>query len=348
MTLRSRIALGAAVTTIAALALAAPAFAASPDVVIAQVYGGGGNSGATLTNDYIELYNRGTTAVDLTGWSVQYASAAGTSWQVTAAVRQHRAGRRLPGRQESAGTGGTDALPTPDATGVDRDERGQRQGRSGHRPHRADLRRDVLERRRRARLRRLRRRERLRDRGRTRPVQHHGRSARGGRRDRHRQQRRRLHRRCADTARTRPATDQGGGGGNPPPTSALDPRHPGRGAPLAAGRAEGHRGAGRRHRGQHATVSGSRTRSPTPTPRPARACSSSPARRRPSHVGDSVLVSGTVSEFRPGGGAINLSNTEIGSPTVTVVSSGDDAARAGRARARARSRAATCPDRRSR
>ena len=34
--------------------------AISPDIVISQVYGGGGNSGATLTNDFIELFNRGT------------------------------------------------------------------------------------------------------------------------------------------------------------------------------------------------------------------------------------------------------------------------------------------------
>jgi len=52
--------------------------AVSPDIVVSEVYGGGGNSGATFTNDYIEIYNRGATAVDLTGWSVQYASATGT------------------------------------------------------------------------------------------------------------------------------------------------------------------------------------------------------------------------------------------------------------------------------
>src|SRR4029453_9385473 len=55
---------------------------ASP-VVISEVYGGGGNSGATYTNDFIELYNNGTTPFDLSSWSVQYASAAGTSWQQT-------------------------------------------------------------------------------------------------------------------------------------------------------------------------------------------------------------------------------------------------------------------------
>ncbi len=49
-------------------------------VGISQVYGGGGNSGATYQNDYIELYNRSGSAVDLSGWSVQYASATGTSW----------------------------------------------------------------------------------------------------------------------------------------------------------------------------------------------------------------------------------------------------------------------------
>ena len=33
--------------------------------------------------DFIELFNRGTSAVSLDGWSVQYASATGSSWQVT-------------------------------------------------------------------------------------------------------------------------------------------------------------------------------------------------------------------------------------------------------------------------
>lgn len=65
----------------AALVLAAPARAA---VVISQVYGGGGNSGATLQHDFIEVFNNGTTTESIGGWSVQYASATGTSWQVTA------------------------------------------------------------------------------------------------------------------------------------------------------------------------------------------------------------------------------------------------------------------------
>ena len=62
------------------LLLGAPADAA---VVISQVYGGGGNSGATLKQDFIELFNNGSAAAGVGGWAVQYASATGASWQAT-------------------------------------------------------------------------------------------------------------------------------------------------------------------------------------------------------------------------------------------------------------------------
>ena len=52
----------------------------SAQIVINEVYGGGGNSGATLRQDFIELYNAGTTNVDLTGYSIQYGSATGSSF----------------------------------------------------------------------------------------------------------------------------------------------------------------------------------------------------------------------------------------------------------------------------
>jgi len=55
----------------------------TPDLVISQVYGGGGNTGATFTNDFVELHNRGSAAVSLSGLSVQYAGDTGTNWQVT-------------------------------------------------------------------------------------------------------------------------------------------------------------------------------------------------------------------------------------------------------------------------
>lgn len=99
-------------------AAAIPVLAVSPDVVISEVYGGGGNSGATYTNDYIELYNRGATAVDLTGWSVQYGSSGGTTWN----SRTNLSGSIPAGKyyliQEAAGAGGTTPLPMPNAVGT--------------------------------------------------------------------------------------------------------------------------------------------------------------------------------------------------------------------------------------
>jgi hypothetical protein len=51
------------------------------DVVISQLYTAGGASpGAAYTNDYVELFNRGTTPVTLDGWSLQYSQAAGATW----------------------------------------------------------------------------------------------------------------------------------------------------------------------------------------------------------------------------------------------------------------------------
>lgn len=52
--------------------------AMNAQIVINEVYGGGGNNGATLKNDFIELINRGTAPVTLSNATLQYASAAGT------------------------------------------------------------------------------------------------------------------------------------------------------------------------------------------------------------------------------------------------------------------------------
>lgn len=52
-------------------------------VVISQIYGGGGNNGATYKNDYVEIFNRGTKSQSLNGWSIQQASEIGTTWSVT-------------------------------------------------------------------------------------------------------------------------------------------------------------------------------------------------------------------------------------------------------------------------
>jgi hypothetical protein len=112
-----RLALIAIVSIVAALVpLSRPAAAVSTSIVISQVYGGGGNSGATLKNDFIELFNRGGAPVTVTGWSVQYGSSTGTTWQTTAL-----SGTIQPGQyylvREGAGAGGSVDLPAPDASG---------------------------------------------------------------------------------------------------------------------------------------------------------------------------------------------------------------------------------------
>ena len=79
-----RIGLVGVLVAAAATILTTSASAASAGLVITEAYGGGGNGGATYSNDFIELQNRGTTAIDLTGRSVQYTSSSGTgSWAVT-------------------------------------------------------------------------------------------------------------------------------------------------------------------------------------------------------------------------------------------------------------------------
>ena len=49
-------------------------------LVISQVYGGGGNTGAIYDHDFVELHNRGTTAVSLAGLSLQYGPATAMTW----------------------------------------------------------------------------------------------------------------------------------------------------------------------------------------------------------------------------------------------------------------------------
>jgi hypothetical protein len=94
-------------------------------IIISQAYGGGGNTGATYTNDFVELYNTTDAAIDLTGVVLFYASKTGlfklptddgvnypVLIQLTGTIEAH--GYYLI--QCAAGTGGTLALPTPDAT----------------------------------------------------------------------------------------------------------------------------------------------------------------------------------------------------------------------------------------
>ncbi|WP_321478135.1 lamin tail domain-containing protein [uncultured Paludibaculum sp.] len=102
--------------------LAVLAATANAQVVISQVYGAGGNSGATLTNDYVELFNRGNSSVSLTDMSLQYASATGTgNFGATATQLVTLSGSIAAGQYylvKLAGGAVGSALPTEDASGT--------------------------------------------------------------------------------------------------------------------------------------------------------------------------------------------------------------------------------------
>ncbi len=97
----------------------AVARASTSGVVVSALYGGGGNTGAPFTNDYIELFNGGAAPVSLNGWSVQYASATGTgnlganSGQLTELPNVVLAPGQYFLIQEGGGATGS-PLPTPD------------------------------------------------------------------------------------------------------------------------------------------------------------------------------------------------------------------------------------------
>jgi uncharacterized protein len=89
----------------------------SGSIVVAEMYAAGGNSGAAYTNDYVELFNRGTGSVAIDGWTLQYASAGSTSWGTTPLTGTIPAGGKYLVQLASGGTNGG-ALPAPDATGT--------------------------------------------------------------------------------------------------------------------------------------------------------------------------------------------------------------------------------------
>ena len=84
--------------------------------VISEVYGGGGNKGAAFTHDFIELYNPTDSAIDLSGWSVEYFSSSGNSGG------KHDLSGSIPAGGyfliEEGGGGEGDPLPTPDGEGT--------------------------------------------------------------------------------------------------------------------------------------------------------------------------------------------------------------------------------------
>jgi 5'-nucleotidase len=114
-----RVLVGAAATAVVAAGLAgfAPATAnpAGTGLVISEVYGAGGNSGAVYDADYVELYNPTSAAIDLAGDYIHYRSAGGTSGGSPFALSGTvPAGSHFLIQMGTVGANGA-ALPTPDA-----------------------------------------------------------------------------------------------------------------------------------------------------------------------------------------------------------------------------------------
>jgi uncharacterized protein len=280
---------------------ATPALATSPDVVISEVYGGGGNTGAPWRNDYVELYNRSGTAVSLSGWSVRYASAAGSTWLTT-----NLTGSIAPGGYHlvQMGSGGGSAgnpLPTPDSTGTT-----NMSATSGKVAlHTASAQRDLV--------------------GYGSANQSEGSPAPAGSN-------------TTSVARTNPAVDtdnnaadfasgaptpqnsSSGGGSCPTPTTRIrDIQGAAHLSPLA--------GSSRSTRGIVTAVAGNGFWIQDPCPDANVATSEGVfvyTASAPTVVaGDDVNVTGTVSEFRPGGASgTSLTTTELTSPSISTQGSG--------------------------
>lgn len=119
--LPSRRLLAGATSLAATAALSAgfsPAQAASTTVLISEVHGGGGNSGSPVRSDFVELYNASGAPIDLSGWSVQYWSASGTTPQKTALSGRVEAHSHFLVKEADGANTSAAALPTPDATGT--------------------------------------------------------------------------------------------------------------------------------------------------------------------------------------------------------------------------------------
>jgi len=95
--------------------MAAPALGVG-NVVISQVWGGNGVGAGNPNADYVELFNRGTTPQNLTGWSFSVAAPTGTVWsKLDLPAFNLQPGQYFLIQVTTASATGT-ALPAPDAT----------------------------------------------------------------------------------------------------------------------------------------------------------------------------------------------------------------------------------------
>ncbi len=91
--------------------------AGTPPIWVSQIYSAGGNTGATYRNDFIEIHNSGPAPVNVTGWSVQYASNLQTTWNPVPISGIIQPGKYYLVQLGSGGAAGA-LLPTADASAV--------------------------------------------------------------------------------------------------------------------------------------------------------------------------------------------------------------------------------------
>ena len=110
-------ALASAALAVAGITVLAPtasqANPAGTDLVISEVYGAGGNTGAAFNADFVELYNPTANPVDLLGTYVTYRSASGASGGAMALRGSLAAGDHYLVRMSATGAVGA-LCPTPD------------------------------------------------------------------------------------------------------------------------------------------------------------------------------------------------------------------------------------------
>lgn len=90
--------------------------ALSSGVVISEIYGGGGSTGAPFDSDFIELFNRGGSTVTLDGWTLQVATETSSTWNAVALSGSIDAGQSYLVRMGA--TGLTGAPFAADTTGA--------------------------------------------------------------------------------------------------------------------------------------------------------------------------------------------------------------------------------------
>jgi predicted extracellular nuclease len=116
--LKAAVVTALALTSTATLTGPAQASTAGDQVVISEVYGAGGNSGAAYNRDYIELFNPTSAPVSLDGMSVQYRSAGGSVDPSGVTPLTGTIGPKSYYLVAEAGGANGAALPSPQVTGT--------------------------------------------------------------------------------------------------------------------------------------------------------------------------------------------------------------------------------------